>query len=488
MSEAVREALADALGGPSVRDYLSSCLAGEREVFDEGTSSVEGGGLQGLPPGRYSRAAMLSEKKREARMADRLSPGVTVAEREKKGLEARLREAEWDFSESPGRDAEFAEMDAELDELRGEAGLDGLDGMEAWERYGAAVRRYNEVREGAVEGAKAARVFLEKDDLRRAEESVSRLEESVGAMAGRYEEVVAAFDALCGALCSVIDGRDESRRVTMPGLRESERNGVGMVDGEDGAAYARRMGKLGRGRDVPSTIRGYDKVVEGCERRWRSVAGLSFSDFVVVKENWRATVRELMRTNFAGSIMKVAGFNAMMERGLDYGGYEVGRGVLQPSVPFGGAGGFGIQYGDVVVRWKPSCMVATVLFDDGLSVGRNGHDYVSPSFITNPSPCSFGPEDGRLVKELLKGPLRCGLAEVCRMADVPYAEVEFHGGDGMYGADAVEAVYFRTEADARNVSAEAAGCLSRRMVSLYAGGRGFMFRDGEIEYIDGEEG
>lgn len=502
MSQEVKDALVDALenqGGEDLNVYLANCLgSSEKEVLDESIfkrkrgrpRKEEVGDKIDLPEDRYARAAILADRKEKARIKDRLNPGTTKEEKQKIALNADLRDIGWDLDECPGKDSDFREMTEELSSLKKEAGMSGSEESEFPPNrdFEALVKSFKDLREEVVLYFGKAKDYLGKNDFRRVEEFVSYLKDKPKVLTEKYEEIEKAYDKLCEALCSVADCDRKGMGAENPTSLEVEKSGFGMMEGEDYETYSSRMKSLGMGRDVPKTISEVDGMVEHTERRWRSVAGLSKTDFDNIKANWQKTMRMAMKKCSIGSNLKVTGLNRMLEYGLDFGDYDIAYGIMQPMSPYRTALPMGGQYGNVIVKWKTYKAVATMAFSDSISMGRNGFNYVCPSFVTAPSPCSFNPSCTGLLTKLKNEVLDVSLEDLCKMADVPYCELQLHGDGENYGADAVDSIYFDSEYDICNMSLGALAAIEEYRIPLFVKDVQVKIEDGKIVKEGGKGG
>lgn len=498
MAQVVRDVLVDALGGSeagSVKDYLADTLSSnEKGVFDEGIFKRKRGrpkksdtdsGFSDLPKERFARAALLKEKKEKARIQDRLNPGSTKEEKKRIAINADLREIGWDLEMTPGGMSDFKEMENDLAVLRKEVGMkDGLESFKPLDDFMALAKAFKELKEDTVTYYNRAKEYLEKGDFRKAEELVEFLKGKPEEISKKYDEVYESYDALCTALCEIADRDQRGRGAANPGAFESEKQGSGMIDGEDFAMYSKRMKSLGLGREIPKTAKDVDSIVESTERKWRSVAGLSQEEFSRVKVNWQKTIRPLLKKCMIASNLKIDGLNNALSYGLRFGDYDVAYGVLQPLDPCEQKVPFGYQYGEIIVKWKPYCAVATMSFADSLAMGRNGHDYVCSSFITNPSPCSFTPENSVLISRLRSGPQSLSLAELCAITESPYCELQLHGDGERYGADAIEEIHFSSEYEVCNMTVEALKAIEDYGIQMYVNGEEILIENGQIVKAD----
>ena len=501
MSEEVKSILVESLEGnsyclPSMNDMLANCLLSpsDKAVMDEGffkrkrgRPKKEDSSLGDLPEEKFSRRVMLEEKKKNARLKDRLNPGATREEQQKIEFNADLREIGWDLEECPGKDSDFREMEEDLASLRKEAGEPKATIGEE-EAFTKACKDFKELKEDVLLYYGKAREFLEKNDFRRVKEYVAYLKTQPEELTKRYEGVEKAYDSLCEALCSIADADRHGRGAANPDSLEVEKHGFGMMDGEDYADYSKRMKSIGLGREIPKTIRDIDSIVEHTERRWRSVAGISITEFNTVKDNWQKTIRMLLKKSLIASNMKIDGLNSLLSYGLDFGEYDLAYGTLQPMNPFRASVTMGGQYGDIIIKWRPYKAVSTMSFSDSISMGRGGYNHVCPSFITNPSPCSFAPEKKELVRRLRSSALDTSIEELCDMTDMPYCEIQLHGDTEDYNSEAVESIYFTSEYQICNLTIESLRAIDDNGIYLFLKDEPIRIVNGSIEKVEEDGG
>lgn len=500
MSE-VQDALVEALenpNNPTVKEYLTEFLAStEKPVMDESIFKRKRGrprkdesadSLIDLPEGEYSRKIMLAEKKAKARKQDRINPLATKEEREKQDLLITIRELTWDLEESPGKDADFKELEDEIKVLRKEAGIPKLN--ESYEPYAAFVfkaKEFKEWKSNLAEYLANAKEAAQKGDLRRGREFSEYVKVHIPRLEDDFKAIQDSFDALCEYLCAKADHDKGGRGLKNPDSLEVEKFGYGMMDGENYEVYAKRMRAIGLGREIPRTIRETDKEVEATERRWRSVAGLSQAEFSAVKVNWQETFRRLLKKCMIGSPMKIAGLNRLLVYGMDFGESDMGHGILLPMNPFVTKNPMGSQYGEIYVKWKPHKAVATMLCGDSIFLIMGGHNYVCPSFLTNPSPCSFSPECRGFAWKLRKEQLDIGIETLCDLAQVPYVELQLHGNEDHYGAEAIDSILFSSEYEVCNLSMEALEAIEEFDIPLYLKDERITIEDGKIMTAEEKE-
>lgn len=493
MADEVKSILVESLeaankDGTSMKEFLADCLLSSfgKATMDEsifkrkrGRPRKDENQLSDLPEERHARAALLEEKKAQARMRDRVNPGATKEERQKIEYNAELREIGWDLEECPGKDSEFVEMEEDLKSLRDEAGNPSEPFGEE-EGFKKASKEFKDLKEEVVLYYGKAKEYLGKNDFRRVEEMVSYLKPKPRELTQKFEMVEKAYDALCEALCAMADADGSGRGAANPDSLEVEKKGFGMMDGEDYSEYAKRMKSIGLGKEIPKTIRDIDNIVENTERRWRSVAGISISDFKTIKENWQKTIRRLLGKSFISSNLKIDGVNRILSYGLDFGDYDVGYGILQPMNPFMASVTMGGQYGEIIVKWKPYKVVSTMSFADSISMGRGGYNFVCASFLTCPSPCSFNPESKTLLNRLRHEVMDASIEELCDMTDMPYCELQLHGDTEDYNAEAIESIMFSSEYEVCNLTSEALKAISENGITIFIKGEQISIEDGKI--------
>ena len=493
MAEEVKSMLVESLEAAnkestSMKEYLADCLLSSygKPTMDEsifkrkrGRPRKDSNALSDLPEEKYARAAMLEEKKKKARLQDRINPGATKEERQKIEYNAELREIGWDLEECPGKDSEFKEIDEDLESLREEAGNPREPFGEDAD-FEKACKEFKDLKEEVVLYYGKAKEYLDKKDFRRVEEMVAYLKPKPRELTQKFESVEKAYDALCEALCTMADADKRERGAANPDSLEVEKRGFGMMDGEDYSDYSKRMKSIGLMKEIPKTIRDIDNIVEETERRWRSVAGISISDFNTIKENWQKTIRRLLKKSFIGSNLKIDGLNRLLSYGLDFGDYDVGYGILQPMDPFRASVTMGSQYGEIIVKWVNHKVVSTMAFVDSAFMGRGGYNYVCASFLTSPSPCSFAPENKMLLDRLRHEVLETSLEELCDMTYMPYCELQLHGDTEDYNAEAVESIMFSSEYEVCNLSAEALKAIADNGISLFVEDEQISIEGGKI--------
>ena len=503
MAKEIKDVLVDALeqankDGTSMKEYLSNCLGGnDKEVQDEGFFKRKRGRPRKDDTTSYEdrsslvAGAILEDRKAKARMQDRLNPGATKEEKKYISINADLREIGWDLEVCPGTDSDFKEMDSDIAVLKKEADIkNGADSDEISEPetiYKEACKTFYQLKYDTVTYYNRAKEYLVQKELHKAEELVDFLKDKPKKIIKSYETVEDAYDKLCRAICDVSERDRRGKGAEDPDSWEVEKNGFGMMDGEDYKTYAKRMRSIGRGKDIPKTIRKIDEEVINTERRWRSVAGISQSDFDIVKINFQKTMNRIIPECCIGSNVKISALNRILSYGLNFGERDIAFGCLQPMNPFSQSVLLGGQYGDIVVVWKPYCAVATMTFGDSVFLGIDGRNYIAPSFLTSPSPCSYNPECRELTEKLKHSELELGLDELCDLAKTSYLELQLHGDSEDYGMEAVDRIVFSNEFQICNISWEALAAIGEEDIPLYVKDRKVKISNGQIVSDEDEE-
>lgn len=511
----------------SVKTLLVNCLSSpDKEVMDEeggkrkrGRPRKEEDECRAKDPTKcwkhgFAGDILNEQKKERARKMDRINPRPTRDMEREFDIEKDLREIGWDLEDAPDSKAETEDMVKDLDGLRKEAGIKRLDETFApFAAHRQKWKEYEETKKAARDLLKTAKVALGKHRLDIAHEMAQSLKKKPDEIRAKYGEVLDSYDALCDALCDIMDTNGNGDRRTDPTALHVEKEGYGMMSGEDFKAYQKRMRSLGKTGEIPETIKKIDEIVAQTERRWRSVAGISKGDFDIVKENFRKTFANLMKRCSLASNVSIAAVNGVLEdhlktqhdltpkgkhyddgnyghnaiiggnedmprykftrkcfgteRGMKESKYEK-YGCLHLMHPDKEDGDIGFQYGRNVIRWKPHKAVATMTFTDSLCLARDGLNYVNPCLVTNPSPCCFNPENQDMVNTLKRKSVNIGLSSICRWAGTPYVELQLHGED-QYNAEAIESISFGSRDDVRNLSKTAIAKILELKIPLFLG-------------------
>lgn len=498
----------------AVRNLLVySLMPDEVNVFDAMTGNLEGiegvKGKRGRPRkeevGKESltRAALRAEQKERARKQDRLNPQPTEELQKVQELNAELREAEWDMADLPDSREDALTMIADIDNLREEAGLEKLDDMfEPYAQYRRIWNEYYGIKKEAKELLEAVKEYMGNRDMKKAEEMLITLKKDIKRLNEGYKGVKEAYEEVCKELMSIAESRDKWGGEGNSGASAAMLMGFGMMEGEDGKKYQKRMKGLGRGSEIPKTIKRIDDRVIEAERRWRSIAGASPTELKEIRDNWQKSLRTLAGKVSIASNMRIADLNRLIEgrrgekkRGrkaqaekerkggmlstgaekfIDrigeecFGGDgEIRYGCLHTLSPAKGDNDTGSAYGRIVVRWKPQSAVATFLLGSTLDIASGSDNGMMPSLLSEASPCSFAPENRTMVETFRAGAVELDMKKLCEAAKVPYVELQLHGGEDKYRAQDIESISFGSEEDMRNLSVMAASIVNEFKIPLY---------------------
>ena len=435
--------------------------------------------------GSLAHEALRTAQKNRARKLDRLNPQPTEELQKVQNINADLREVEWDMSDLPDSKDDAMTMLSDIDNLREEAGLDKLDdSFVPYAEYRSLWNGYHEIKKESEELLKAIKTYLGDRDTKKAEELLYTLKKNIKKMNDGYGAVKESYDNVCTALTSIAETRDEWRGLNNPAETEESKYGFGMMDGENGARYKKRMRKIGRWKEIPRTIRNIDEIVRHAEMRWRSIAGISPASFNTIKENWQKSIRKLSSKISLASNVKISDLNRILEgrywkkkRGRDPYNEEqsiissngetilnkidtecfgedgsIRYGCLHTINPIAGDNDLGGAYGNIVIRWKPKSTVATFLCGNSLDIAVGSSRGIMPSLYSSPSPCSFDPENRKMIEIFADGEKDLDIKTLCELSKSPYIELQFHG-EGKYNSEDIESISFGSEDDYMNVSA-----------------------------------
>ena len=438
----------------------------------------------------FASGILRDETKEKARKLDRLNPQPTEKLKHLQEIAVGLREIGFDVEDSLKSRDEIEAMIADIDSLRKEAGLKKID--ESYEPYGrfrTATIEYIEKKKDFKRYFEAAKESLDKQEERRADELLASLKDEPRELKDSYQKVIDTYSDLCYALTAIIDVESGDVDVSQNiGVGEIEKSGFGLIKGENLKAYSHRMKSLGRGRDVPNTIRDIDEKIENTERQWRSVAGISIDEFEKVKENWKRSVQNLMSKCSLASNMKIAAVNYLLgglgdtdktkseketftSNGIiaDSGEKKsnaIKYGCLHSINPTKHDNDIGDSFGGIVVRWKPHCVVATLTFGDSLDIESSDTTFETPCLVTDASPCCFNPLKQDAVNALKDGVLDIGLESARTIFGIPYIELQFHG-EGWYKPQSVDSISFWCDDDIRNLSQSAMEQIIKNRITIY---------------------
>ena len=503
-----------------VKNLLTYSLDPEEvDVFDAMTGNLDG--LEGVEAERRRRGrprkdsedklksdrgslsyeALRTVQKEKARKLDRLNPQPTEELQKVQDINAELREVEWDMADLPDSKDDAMNMLADIDNLREEAGIEKLDdSFVPYAEYRSLWNGYYEIKKESVELLKAIKTYVGNRDTKKAEELISTLKRNIKKLNNGYGAVKESYENVCSSLSAIADTRDEWRGLNSPAATEVMKHGFGLMDGENGARYQKRMHTIGRGNEIPKTIKKVDENVRIAETRWRSIAGISPSSFKTIKENWQKSIRRLTSKVALASNVKIADLNRILEgrygvkkRGrkpdteetelISSNGEDILRkidndcfgtdgsirfGCLHSITPIDGDNDIGGAYGKIVVRWKPHSVVATMLLGNSLDIASGSSSGIMPSLFSDPSPCSFAPENRNMIENFADGEKELNLNTLCELAKVPYIELQLHG-EGKYNAEDIESISFGSEDDYMNVSAIGDAVIDEYGIPIFIG-------------------
>ena len=462
------------------------------------------------------------------RKRDRINPKPKGDDKAVAQLQAELRDFHYYLIEAQEtREKGLADMEYEIGELTAESEMgDPEDVVAAYKDYKAAVEDFKELMKRTRFQLDVMSALLERKEIDPAEELAVDLRNRGKELDKTYVALYKAYDAVTEALCDIIAEAKAEKGDVKGGLSHVEKRGFGMLSGESGKAYQMRQRKLGNGKVIPKTIKNIDRKVEETEQRWRSVAGISQSDFWHIKANWRKTVRATMRKSSIAVNMTDTALNQMLEdcmhsvaENLDESNWQVmvigakgleaaaeltqrmygtekslkaedreKYGCLHTIVPTEKDNIIGSQYGDIVVRLKPHKVVATMLCGDSLCMQRDGLNFMSPSLLCSPSPCSFSPDEKDIINHLRSEAYDLSAVDLAKMFRLAYIEIQLHGRD-QYNADSIESISFGSDQDLANLSYDAYETIQQYQIPMYIKDKSVVIADdGEIKTAEEVEG
>lgn len=501
--ESVKDMLVGSLESAEVYDALTDNLLGLEGVEEEkrrrGRPRKDSASIPQTDRRSMSYAAVRESQKEKARKSDRLNPQPTEELKEVQEVQADLRELDWDMADLPDSRNDAISMIADIDNLREEAGLKKLDDtFLPYAEYRQVWNDYYAIKKESKEWLEAVKQYVGARDLKKAKELMESLKGNIKRMNDGYGKVYEAYEKVCAELMSIAETRDDWRGSQSPMALEVMKQGFGMMDGENGKRYIKRMRSIGRSREIPRTIKDIDNRVAQAERRWRSIAGISPDEFRTIKENWQKSIRGLSGKVAIATNMKIIDLNRILEG--RYGEKKRGRkpdrredeiisskgadiirkidnecfgrdgslmyGCLHTLSPVDGDNEIGGAYGKIVVRWKPQSAVATMLLGNSLDIAAGSGNGMAPSLFTEASPCSFAPENKDLIEMLRATAIDLELSKLCEIARVSYVELQLHGED-KYKAEDIESISFGSEDDYMNVSSIGEAIIEEFGIPLY---------------------
>ena len=455
---------------------------------------------------------------------DRINPKPKGEDKAIAQLQEELRDFRYYLIEvQEPRLKELTNMEYEIGELTAESEMgDPEDVVLAYKDYKEAMEDFNLLMKRTRFQLDVMSALLENKEIDPAEELAVDLRNRGKELDKAYSTLYKAYDEVTEALCDIIAEAKAEKGDFKGGLSHVEKRGFGMLQGESGQSYQIRQRKLGNGKVIPKTIRLIDRKVEETEQRWRSVAGISQSDFWRIKANWRKTMRATMRkssiavnltdsaldkmlvdclhsvakdldeSNWQVMVIGAKGLEAAAELTQRMYGTEKSLkaddrekyGCLHTIVPTEKDNIIGSQYGDIVVRLKPHKVVATMLCGDSLCMQRDGLNFMSPSLLCSPSPCSFSPDEKVIIDHLRTEAYDLSAVELAKLFRLAYIEIQLHGRD-QYNADSIESISFGSDQDLANLSYAAYEAIQKFQIPMYIKDKPVVIaEDGEIKTKD----
>lgn len=459
--------------------------------------------------GFAARAMEKAQLEREDKL-NRINPSPDALRRKYVEYSSKLKGAK-DAINPPYSHADVDSIEDDIKGLCQEAGIKNYKDRSKYQEYRQRRTEYRQLEEVAKKEINEAERRLNSDKFDSLDDFIERLRGRGKQIDDAYDEVLGALHSLYDEICDEIDAAEKGLKVG--GLREVEKEQFGMLKGETGKLYQARMRGLGRGKEIPETIKRVDTMVEQAERRWQRVAALSPQEFETVKANWRKTVFNLLgRTALAtnsfpeglngileghlksqhelaekgklfdnphpeSGVWGIIGGNENMPRyrftrkvfgtkpGMSEEQYEK-YGCLHTRMPVKDDNYTGGQYGRNVIRWKPGTVCATMFCGDSICLSGDGINYCTCSPISNPSPASFNPKNRQAIEELKKGPLNFGLKSLCRLFGTPYIEIQLHGANRPT-AEEIESISFNSKADMAMLSPMAVAKIRELNIPTY---------------------
>ena len=447
--------------------------------------------------GLAARAFKQVEIEREDKL-NRINPDPKAEKRRYMSLLSKLKSAKAAIA-PPDNPADTDSIMDDIESLCKEANIKDYKKRPKFEEYQQCWADYRNLVDAAEKESEDADRRLDKGEYDGLEDSISLLKGRGKQIDEAYEKIIDTLQSLYDDLCSEVERSEKG--LGIGGLRETEKEQFAPLWGEDGATYQARMKKVGRGREIPETIKRIDEMVAQAEKRWLRVAAIPPKEFETVKENWRKTVHNLMQHTSLATNSYPEGINGVLVEHLKsqheltpkgkafenphpesgiwriIGGEEespryrftrnvfgttkgMGEehyekyGCLHSKAPTSIDNATGRQYGRNVIRWKPESVCATMFCGDSVCLSRDGLNYCTCSLVSDPSPVSFNPENRHIIDALKKGPMNPGLQAMCGMFGTPYIEIQLHGANRPNAED-IESISFNSLDDVAMLSPDA---------------------------------
>lgn len=431
----------------------------------------------------FAEGILREEKKERERKLDRLNPQPTEKLKHLQELKVKLREIGFEVEGSLKSRDEIEAMLSDIDSLRKEAGLKKIDqNFVPYGNFRNAAIDYIGKKNDFNAYMESAKECIEKNEERRADELIAAIKDEPKTLKESYQKIIDSYSDLCNALTAIIE-RKAGNEDFYANISEVVKAGNGLIDGEDFKAYSKRMKSLSKSREIPKTIKDTEDKIERTEKQWRSVAGISIDEFEKVKENWKRSISLLMRKSSIASNMKIYEVNTLIGGGdknsskrvitdgviSDHSEYfkdDIKYGCLHSITPTRRDNEIGDSFGEIVVRWKPHCVVATMTFGDSLDIESSETTFETPCLVSDASPCCFNPLKQDAVNKLKDGILDIGLESVRSIFGIPYIELQLHG-EGWYKPESVASISFDCEDDIRNLSQSSIEQIIKNNIPVY---------------------
>ena len=491
-------------------DMLEAIETGVRDDLLERLTFDEAGKTSFM--GRV--AAMASKKLETERDKDEhtLNPQPNKTKRKQAELELRLKYLKEALEDEPLTDEEELMMQEDVQSLRDEAHMQEGDVLMSERIYKEALEAYHNLFEDTDRRYEEIEHLLDEKEFEDAEKRLEELEARKEEMRRLYLLIGNAYEQCAGALLLIAE--EANRKSEVRGGSEDgddDAGVVGMRYGEDAGEYAKRIGE----ERMPATLRHIDKTVESAERQWQRIAALSPEEMRTIKRNWKKTIANVLERASVGSNMFIDSLERLLAKNGDgkdgamaatlgnadakellkesplmpqnrflenqfgirekegeekSGDTAICYACLHSKLPRKGDANIGGKWGNIVVRWKPKAIAGTFFCGDSLVLCFDEVTYCKCSLLTNPSPCSFSPDNTELIASLKSAPLDVGVKGLMKASGAAYIEVQLHGM-GVYGkAEAIESITFESELDIANLSASATAKISELGIKVYVEG------------------
>lgn len=483
----VKDDMLEAIGN-GARDGLL-----ERLVLDEaGETSLMG---------RVAAMALRELETEREKDEHTLNPQPNETKRRQAELGFRLKYLKESLEDEPLTDEEEETMQEDIRSLREEAQMEEEEVLTSERIYREALEAYHNLFEDSDRRYEEIEHLLEEKELEDAEKRLKELETRKAEAKKLYALITKAYEQCASALLLIAE--EVNRKGEAKG--DSSGDGAGMRYGEDVGEYAQRVGE----DKVPDTMQKVDEAVGRAEAQWQRIASLSPEEMRTIKRNWKKTIANVLERSSVGSNMLIDSLERLLtgggnvvgtlrnedakelreesplmpqnrflanqfaieerEEGVRAGNAAICYACLHSKLPRKGDEGIGGKWGNIVVRWKPESIVGTFFCGNSLVLCFDEITYCRCSLLTSPSPCSFSPDNAKLIEMLKESPLDVGVKGLMKVAEAPYIEVQLHGMGARGDAKKIESISFETELDIANLSAEATAKIAELGIRVYVG-------------------